>query len=49
VDWAERLGRSRAYDPACEQLIATADVLDAIYQRQPVNAAERGAGERFGS
>ncbi|MGK6312314.1 Gfo/Idh/MocA family protein [Neorhizobium sp. DT-125] len=32
--WAAQLARSAAYDPACERLIDTADVIDRIYGRQ---------------
>lgn len=30
VDWARRLGQSRRFDPAAEQFIATAEVIEAI-------------------
>ncbi|RJP75251.1 MAG: gfo/Idh/MocA family oxidoreductase [Candidatus Zixiibacteriota bacterium] len=33
VDWAERLVRSREYDPDIERVLDTAQALDAIYQR----------------
>jgi hypothetical protein len=31
VDWAQRLVRSRSYDPACEAHIPVSRTLDAIY------------------
>ncbi|MFN7102488.1 MAG: Gfo/Idh/MocA family protein [Pseudorhizobium sp.] len=31
ADWAARLGAGRRYDPACEEYIATAKVIDRIY------------------
>jgi predicted dehydrogenase len=34
VDWARRLSEGQGYDPATDQLIAVADVIDAIYARQ---------------
>jgi predicted dehydrogenase len=33
VDWAERLTRNNGYDPESENLVATAEILDRIYQR----------------
>jgi predicted dehydrogenase len=34
VDWARRLSEGQGYDPAADQLIAVAEVIDAIYARQ---------------
>jgi len=33
VDFARRLGRSRAFDPAAQEIVAVARVIDAIYGR----------------
>jgi predicted dehydrogenase len=39
LDWAGRLARSPAYDPAIESAITVAEVLDGIYGRVPVPVA----------
>jgi len=34
VDWARRLSEGQGYDPAADQLISVAEVIDGIYSRQ---------------
>jgi predicted dehydrogenase len=46
VAWVERLGQSKEFDPAAEQLVAVAAVLDLIYGR-PVFSPRSGLGEEL--
>jgi hypothetical protein len=33
VDWAERLGRDRGFDPGIERSVTVSEIVDAIYRR----------------
>jgi predicted dehydrogenase len=33
VDWAERLGRDRGFDPAIERSVTVSEIVDAVYRR----------------
>jgi len=48
VDWAMQLAKDAGYDPACEQLITLAGVIDDIY-RVAAEAAEAAADDSIAS